>query len=285
MTYRSTFNLLRSPFSTEIEYHALFTSDSYKQCHARLEFLRRERGIAAIVGEFGGGKTCCLRGYTGQLAPSSYHVLYSAASNVGGPVRPIVEGWLDELGERIPFNNLAACLRRLQAAFQAIYEKGRLPFIVLDEAHLLDNRSLLQLKLLLNHDMDSCLPLAMVLTGGPALARHLAFHGLQELRQRLLFVYPFQGLSREELQPYLEARLRYAGCDRTVFPPDVVDELYRHTQGLPRHVNQLANLCLLSASTVGKHLVDSSCVRQALAEMGLADDCRREPMPLSTRAS
>lgn len=281
MPYRSSFNLLCSPFSPEIEHHALFASDSYKQCHARLDFLRRQRGMAAVLGGFGSGKTSCLRGFLGQLAPSSYHVLYAAVPNVGAPLRPIVEGWLDELGEKIPFNNLAACLRLLQRALDAIYEKGRLPFVVLDEAHQLDNRSLLQLKTLLNHEMDSRLPLALVLAGGPPLARHLAFHGLQELRQRLLFVYPFQGLAREELGPYLEARLRHAGCDRMLFPPEVVDELYRHTQGFPRIVNQLANLCLLSAATTGKHQVDSSCVRQALAEMGLAEETRRDAMSLA----
>ena len=281
MPYRGHFNLTRSPFSSEIEHHALFASDSFKQCHARLDLLRRQRGFAAVVGDFGSGKTCCLRGFLGKLAPSSYHVLYAAAPNVGAPLRPIVEGWLDELGEKIPFNNLAACLRLLQAALGAIYEKGRLPFVVLDEAHQLDNRSLLQLKPMLNHDMDSRLPLVLLLAGGPPMARRLAFHGLQELRQRLLFVYPFQGLAREELGPYLDGRLRHAGCDRVLFPPDVVDELYRHTQGFPRLVNQLANLCLLSAATADKLQIDSACVRQALAEMGLAEEGRRDPMPLA----
>jgi type II secretory pathway predicted ATPase ExeA len=280
---RAHFNLTRAPFSPEIEHHALFSFDSYKQCHARLDFVRRERGCCALHGEFGSGKSSCVRGFIGQLALSSYLVLYAAVPNVGAPLRPIVEGWLEELGEKIPFNNLAACLRLLQRALEAIYEKGRLPFIVLDEAHQLDNRSLLQLKPLLNYDMDSRLPLAMVLAGGPPLARHLAFHGLQELRQRLLFIYPFQGLARAELQPYLEARLRHAGCDRVLFPPDIVDELYCHTQGLPRLVNQLANLSLLAASTAGKHLVDSSCLRQALAEMGLGEDNRREPLPTTGR--
>ena len=94
MTDRSSFNLLRSPFSPEIEHHALFASDGYRQCHARLDFLRRERGLAAVVGDFGSGKTSCLRGFLNQLAPSSHHVLYAAVSNGGTSIRPVVEGWL-----------------------------------------------------------------------------------------------------------------------------------------------------------------------------------------------
>lgn len=276
MPYRTVFNLLRAPFSPEIEPHALFAFDAFKQCQARLDYLRRERGVAVITGEVGTGKTTSLRAFLRQLAPSNYHVLYGPVPNVGAPLRPIVEGWLEELGERVPFNNLARCLHVLHDALAAVYEKGRLPFLVLDEAHLLDDRSLLQLKPLLNYDMDSRLPLAMVLAGGPLLARRLAFKGIEELRQRLLFVYPHQGLTREEVQPYLEARLKQAGCERTLFPPDVVDEMYRHTQGFPRRVNQLAGLCLVAAASSRNHQVDAACLMQALAEMGLAEETRRE---------
>jgi|GEM_PF-265849 len=276
MPYRTAFNLLRAPFSPEIEPHALFAFDAFKQSQARLDYLRRERGLAVITGEVGSGKTTSLRAFLRQLAPSHYHVLYGAVPNVGAPLRPVIEGWLEELGEKIPFNNLARCLSLLHQALAAMHEKGRLPFIVLDEAHQLDERSLLQLKPLLNYDMDSRLPLAMVLAGGPMLARRLTFKGLQELRQRLLFVYPIQGLTRDEMQPYLEARLKFAGCDRPLFPPEVVDEIYRHTQGVPRPVNQLAALSLVAAATTRAHQVDSSCLMQALAEMGLADETRRE---------
>lgn len=282
MPYRTTFNLTRAPFSPEIEPHALFAFDAFKQCQARLDFLRRERGLALITGDVGSGKTTSLRAFLRQLAPSNYHVLYGAVPNVGAPLRPVVEKWLEDLGERIPFNNLARCLGVLHQALAAIYEKGRLPFIVLDEAHQLDERGLLQLKPLLNHDMDSRLPLAMILAGGPLLARRLAFKGLQELRQRLLFSYPLQGLRRDEMQPYLEARLKFAGCDRPLFPSDVVDEMYRHTQGLPRPVNQLAGLSLVAAATSRLPQVDSSCLMQALAETGLAEETRHERLGFVT---
>jgi len=284
MPYRTAFNLLRAPFSPEIEHHALFGCQAFKQCHARLDFLRRERGVAVLTGEVGSGKTTSLRAFLRQLAPSNYHVLYGAVPNVGAPLRPVVEGWLEEMGERVPFNNLARCLRTLHQALLAVHEKGRLPFMVLDEAHLLDDRSLLQLKPLLNYDMDSRLPLAMVLAGGPMLARRLSFNALEELRQRLLFVYPMQGLTREELQPYLQARLKQAGSDRSLFPADVVDEIYRHTQGIPRLVNQLAGLCLVAAATARNNQVDSSCLLQALAEMGHGEESRRERLGFATIA-
>jgi type II secretory pathway predicted ATPase ExeA len=263
------------PFSSEIEPQALFPSETFKQCHARLDFLRRERGVAAVIGDVGSGKTSSVRAFMRQLAPSQYQVLYGAVPNVGAPLRPVVEGWLEDIGERIPFNNLARCLRSLHQALQAIHDKGRLPVLWIDEAHQLEERGLLQLKPLLNYDMDSRLPLAMVLSGGPMLARRLSFKSLEELRQRLHFVYPLQGLSRDELPRYIQARLESAGCTRVLFPPEVVDEMYSHTRGIPRLVNQLGGLCLVAAATAGKSAVDGTCLSQALAEAGLSDESRR----------
>jgi len=272
MPYRAAFNLLRAPFSHEIEPHALYESELFQQCIARLDYARRNRGACAIWGDVGSGKTSVLRAYFSRLAPSSHIPLYTAVVNTPNPLRTVVETCLEQLGERVPWLNPGRALQALSQALAANYEKGRLPFLVIDEAHLLDERGLLQLKTLLNHGMDSRLPLVLVLSGGPALARQLAQKKLEELRQRLLFVYPYAGLGRTEVGHYLAARLKAAGTDTTLFPSDVVEDIHRNTQGIPRLVNQIANLALVAAATNSKSQVDAACLRSALAEMGLVAD-------------
>jgi type II secretory pathway predicted ATPase ExeA len=274
MPYR-TFELTRSPFSPEIDIHALFQYDAFTQCQARLDFVRRERGFAAITGEVGSGKTTVLRSDMQRLAPSSFTPLYAAVPHLTNPMVSIAGRLLEEMGEKPPHLNPARCLQMLNRTLYATYDKGRLPYVVIDEAHLLDDRNLLLIKTLLNHDMDSRMPLVLVISGGPDLARRLAQRNLEEIRQRLLFIYPMHGLSRNEVDPYLAARLKAAGCDRRLFPPDVVDEIYRHTQGVPRLVNQLANLSLVAAANARRSDIDSTCLLQALKEMGRGDDAGR----------
>lgn len=219
MPYRTAFNLTRAPFSHEIESHALYESEMFQQCQARLDYARRNRGACALCGDVGSGKTTAIRAFFSRLALSSHMPLYAAVIHVPNPLRTVVESWLDQLGERVPWLNPGRTLQVLNQALAATYEKGRLPFLVIDEAHLLDERGLLQLKTLLNHGMDSRMPLALVLSGGPALARQLAQKKLEELRQRLLFVYPYGGLTRPDVERYIAARLKAAGTDRVLFPP------------------------------------------------------------------
>jgi len=277
MPYRTAFNLLRAPFSHEIEPHALYEGATFQQCQARLDYARRNRGACALWGDVGSGKTTALRAFFSRLALSSHLPLYAAVVNISNPLRTVVESWLEQLGERVPWLNPGRALQVLSQALAANYEKGRLPFLVLDEAHLLDDRGLLQLKTLLNHGMDSRLPLVLVLSGGPALARQLAQKKLEELSQRLLFVFPYTGLTRTEVEHYIVARLKAAGTDRIIFPPEVVEDIHRYTQGIPRLVNQIATLALVAAATGSKSQVDAVCLRHALAEIGLlVDDNRKD---------
>ncbi len=274
MPYR-TFGLTRPPFSSEIDVHALFHFEAFTQCRALLDFLRRERGAAAVIGEVGCGKTTVLRSDLQRLAPSSFTPLYAAVPHLTNPMVAIASRLLEDMGEKVPHLNPARCLQMLNRALAAAYDKGRLPYICIDEAHLLDDRSLLLLKTLLNHDIDSRLPRVLVLAGGPELARRLAQRNLEEIRQRLLFIYPMHGLERAEIEPYMGARLKAAGCDRKLFPTEIIDEIFRHSQGIPRLVNQLANLSLVAAANARREDVDSGCVLQALKEMGRGDDIGR----------
>ena len=279
MHYRAAFGFTRPPFSNEIESSELFTSDSLRQCHARLDYLRCERGAAAITGEVGVGKTVVIRSFLRRLAPSQYLILYGEVPEIAkNPIRSVVEGWLEELGEKIPHANNGRSLRVLRSGLISHYEKGRTPFLVVDEAHRLDDRGLLLLKSLLNYEMDSKIPVVMAISGGPSFSRMLCKRSLEEIRQRLLYVYPLSGLSQQEMEPYIMARLKYAGCEHQLFPRDIVDEMFRVTSGIPRLINQLGNLCLLSAAQAHKNIVDSACLIQALTEMGLADEIKKSPL-------
>jgi type II secretory pathway predicted ATPase ExeA len=268
MPYRSFYGLQHAPFSPEIEPHQLFQFEAFAQCKARLEYGFRERGMFAITGEPGVGKTSVVRAATARLAPSSYVSLYEPVPCVNNPLIPVAEKLLADLGGKVPHHNPGGTLRRLNEAFAAHDAKGRTVVASLDEANNFDDKGLLHTKTLLNHQQDSHLAVVLILIGSPDLSQRLAQANMEEVRQRLLFSYTLKGLKRDEVAPYLKARLQAAGCERELFPTELADEIHKHTNGLPRLVNQLANLALVAAAQAKKPLVDSECLLQALNETG-----------------
>jgi type II secretory pathway predicted ATPase ExeA len=257
----------RSPFSSEIQPGALYAAESFKEAQRRLHFLVENRGIGVLTGAIGVGKTTAVRAFTTKLAAGSFLPLYTVPPMARSPLRPVVEDLLTQLGEPLPFNNTAKGLHLLKDALAACYERNCLPFLIIDDATLLEARALLLLKVLTNYEMDSKLPICLLLVGSPLLTRYLATRELEEIRQRLLFAYQVRGLRREEVEDYIKARLRAGGYDTPIFPRDVIEELFFHSQGNPRTLNQMASLCMMAAAAERKDLVDRSCLMQAVAEV------------------
>ena len=259
--------LRRSPFSPEIQPGSVYASESFKEGLRRLNYLVENRGIGVVTGDVGVGKSTLVRAFTSRLAAGSFNVLYTIPPTPRSPLRPLVEDLLTQLGEPLPFNNGAKGLKLLKEALADAYERNRQPVLVIDDASLLDPKALSMLKVVANYDMDSKLPLSLLLVGSPQLLRLLAMRELEDIRQRLLFAYQLRGLRKEEVEDYVKTRLKAAGHEVALFPRDVIDELYFHTQGNPRAINQLSSLCLMAAAAERKDLVDRNCLQQAIAEV------------------
>lgn len=261
------FQLKRHPFSPEIEAQALFKFRCFEQGERRLEQGLNQRGMVLVAGEPGAGKTALARYFCHRLAASSYRELYAVTPMLKNPLRPVVEELLIQLGERVPFNNVARGMAILQQALLKQYDKGLLPVVVIDDVHNLTGPAWLLLKALTNYEMDSKLPLLMILLGArQELLSTLNWSRLDEVRGRLLFCFHLRGLEAEETEDYLKAHLKWAGCERPLFPKEVALELHQRANGLPRLVNRLAHSCLMAAACDRKELVDSRCLEQAASE-------------------
>jgi type II secretory pathway predicted ATPase ExeA len=186
---------------------------------------------------------------------------------VKAPLRPVVEDLLLQLGERLPFNNVARCMALLRESLVRLSDQGTLPVVIIDDVHHLNNEAWLQLKALTNYEMDSRSPMLMLLLGArEEVLSSLSWSRLEEVRSRFLFCYVMRGLEREETGDYIKAHLDWAGCDRPLFPTEIANEIHQQTHGNPRLVNRLAHSALMAAACERRELVDGQCLEQALSE-------------------
>lgn len=261
------FQFRRLPFSQEIEAQALYKFRSFEQGERRLEQGAHQKGMVLVAGEPGAGKTALARHFCHRLSSSTYRTLYTPTPMVKSPLRPVVEDLLTQVGERIPFNNAARGMTVLRDALGRLSDQGTMPVVIIDDAHHLNGIAWLQLKTIINYEMDSQLPLLMILLGArEEVLSTLSWSRLDEVRSRLAFCFLLKGLEKDETEPYLKAHLKWAGCDRALFPQEIADEIHQRTHGLPRLINRLAYSCLMAAACERKELVDGPCLEQALSE-------------------
>ncbi|WP_223758733.1 helix-turn-helix domain-containing protein [Myxococcus sp. RHSTA-1-4] len=99
------------------------------------------------------------------------------------------------------------------------------------------------------------------------LVRAVRQHGVPEdtaLLSRLHTRVRIAPVSLDDAAEYLRHRLRLAGCDRELFPRDVVALLHEASEGAHRELDRLAQLCLRDAACLKRKLVDGELVRSEL---------------------
>lgn len=270
------FQFRRHPFSLEIETDGLYPFKSFQQGTLRLEQATHSRSPVLVIAEPGAGKTALIRAFCSKLASSSFDVRSQLVVLTKSPIRPLLEGFLTGFGEQIPFNNPARSLERLRACLARIYDQGRLPVLLIDDAHHLNANAWLILKALMNYELDSRLPCLLIFMGKADTLTTLGLNELQEVRERLGLCFHLRPLKPQEIEPYLEKRLNWAGLKKPIFPSDIADQIWRHAQGNPRRINRLAEKCLLAAACHRRDLIDGSCLEEAVTEMNFTQPRKEE---------
>jgi general secretion pathway protein A len=76
-------------------------------------------------------------------------------------------------------------------------------------------------------------------------------------------------LAEEEMQGYVEHRLRISGLEDPLFTDRALKQLYRYSGGIPRVINSLATSALLSGFGKETPIIDEFVINEAAMELEL----------------
>ena len=258
------FKLHHPPFPQNAEAPSVLSHASHKDALERLRFAIDRQGIALLSGETGSGKSTVLGCLERELEPVKYLVLYTALTSLG-PFS-LLTSLMAKLGVR-PRRFKGETAQDLVAHLR---NSSKTAVLIVDEAHLLPDKSLEDLRLLTADSLDQKSPFALVLSGQPLLRERLAEPQHGALAQRVTVRIRLRSLTDSETALFLDKHLRSCGAHRSLFEPDAVTLLFQHSRGVPRPLQGLALGALMAAATSGKKTVDADAVQQALLEQEAA---------------
>jgi type II secretory pathway predicted ATPase ExeA len=264
------FGFARMPFGRDLPPAQLHRHAAHAEAAARITWTITEKALGVITGEVGTGKTVAIRAALAALDPTRHTVIYIGNPAVG--VRGIHHHIVSSLGGT-PHPHLAVLLPQTAAALCAEQdERGRIPVLVIDEAHLLDHDQLEAIRMLTNHDMDSSTPFATILAGQPTLRRMIKLGVLAALDQRIAVRYQMNGMTPDETGSYIRHHLHHAGySDGHLFSDDAITQIHEASCGKPRTINNLAVAALIATCATGKTIVDHAAARAAVTEVITTD--------------
>lgn len=267
--YNSYFGFSKLPFEANYEREFLFLSEGHQEVLAALVyFIKAKKAFALVCGDVGTGKTmlihCFLRSLPETVRPivvanpfvSSMDLLRYVAKVLNLPDRQ--EGIL-ELSDRVKQALVAARSRDEQVV------------LIVDEAHLLSEQSLEEIRLLSNLETPDQKLLQILLVGQHELSHKLDRPAMRPLRQRININRFLSPLSPSEARQYVEHRLQQVGASfDSCFEPNCQALLYKMTGGVPRRLNQLCDNALLICMTAKLRKVSRKILMRA-EEAGKTD--------------
>ncbi len=272
------FGLREQPFGMTPDPAYLYSGRTHSEALASLsQGIADNRGFFALIAQPGMGKTTLLYRLLEELRDSARTALVS--QTLCNP-REFIEYILLELGVDAKGMGLVAMHGKLNEILFGELLAGRRFVLVVDEAQNLDDSVLETVRMLSNFETHNAKLLQIVLAGQPRLAAKLAQPKLTQLRQRIAVLSHLEPFTPEETGLYIEHRLKVAGhSGEAIFDRASIDSIARHSDGIPRNINNLCYNSLLLASKRGLARVTPEIVQEAAASLDM-ESLISEPAPM-----
>ncbi len=228
-----------------------------------LTALKTGEGFLKVIGEVGTGKTLLCRKLLNDI-PDHFVTAYIPNPYLKpDELRRAVAG---ELGvKQAQRMNVQLLTQRIQERLLTLHQQGHSVVLILDEAQALPEESLEALRLFTNLETESRKLLQVVLFAQPELDQRLAQAHFRQLRQRITFSYQLRAMTSDEVDYYINHRLRVAGYKGvSLFSPTISAKIAKASKGIPRLVNILCHKMLMLAYGEGQYQLTNKHLQLAI---------------------
>jgi general secretion pathway protein A len=269
--YQSFYGLTDMPFRPTPDPRYLFASARHRLALSQLTYAIGARtGLVVLTGEVGTGKTTLLRTLLQGLEPTvPVAYVHNAALTING----LMEYMLGDWGAPSSATTHAGRLAELNDFLVAQQQRGLGPLLVIDEAHTLSVETL---------DALGRLPdtlLQIVLVGQPELRDTLDLPEMRHVNQRIAQRCHLTPLSPDEARLYVRHRLAVAGApDAALFTDAAIQKIANYSEGTPRVINMVCDLCLVTGYATGTRRIEAGAVEAAIAYLEDTERPGRSPL-------
>ncbi|MGH8501151.1 MAG: ExeA family protein [Gammaproteobacteria bacterium] len=264
--YEAFYQLSVDPFRLSPDHRFCFAHGSYAKARAYLQYgLQRAEGLVAVTGSPGTGKSTLVEDLLAGLTSS--RTVFARLVSTQLKATDLLRMLAFEFKIRAEGMGKATMLRNVEAFLVIQAGAGRRVLVIVDEAQDLSADALEELRLLTNMQLKGKPLVQVFLLGQEQLHAKMMSPAMEQLRQRLVAVSRLKPMTAEETHAYIAHRLERAGWNGD---PEIAGEaielVYRHSNGVPRLVNQTCSRLLLYGAAEQKHKLYGADVQVVIKE-------------------
>ena len=268
--YEEYWGLTEKPFKNTPDPRFIYYSFQHEEGLSRLLYAVSEgEGAAMLTGVFGCGKTLLGRTLLKELDKDIYRTAFIAnpylsyeellmhiVYNLGGK----------DLPNRKTDVLVNIVLERLSEILENNMRDGKKTVIIIDEAHVIRDRQVWEeLRLILNFQLEDRFLLTLLLLGQPELKELIDAN--KQFAQRIAVRCHIGNLNEEETKSYILHRLSVVGRNQPIFTDGAYKLIYKKSGGIPRRINHICDLVLLSGFGKDLSIIDENIVKDVSADL------------------
>ena len=287
--FEKFYKLAEQPFGVTPDPRYLYLSPTHSEAMASVTVgVLQNRGFTALIAHPGMGKTSLLFDLLEKIHISTRTVFLFQPQLTP---QELMRSLLADLGIPDAGEDVAAMQLRLNDVLLRETASGKKVVLVIDEAQALSEEVLEVLRMLSNFETSREKLVHIVLAGQPQLADRLASPSMIQFRQRISIVARLVPFDAAETRAYIEHRLRVAGHNgwRPVFTDHAYALIAKHSQGIPRNINNLCFNAMSLGCALGQRSIGHSVIYEVLRDLDLrphaleSADAPSEDLALSTQ--
>jgi len=260
--YLEFWGLNKKPFENTPDPEYFYYSEEHKEGYERMMYAVTEnKGGAMLTGEYGCGKTTLLRIIAGKTMNDDREII--VVNNPNYEPKELLAEIIHQLGEEPSDKSRTELSKQIEEILYRKFQSGREVIIMIDEAQLMRNDDVFEeLRLLLNHQLNDRFLATILLVGQPELRERVT--KMPQFEQRLAIKYHLHSFNLEDTGKYISHRLNIAGLETKIVNDDAIEAVFKASYGVPRKINSLCDLALMTAARRNIKIVDSALINMVI---------------------
>jgi general secretion pathway protein A len=263
--YTSFYNLDKKPFQISSDPAFMWFGEKHKEALATLEYgILDNKGFLLLTGDVGTGKTTLINTLLQRLGQD---VICTTVPDPGLGKMDFFNFIAAGFGIDREFQTKGVFLAYFKRFLLQASEAGKKVLLIIDEAQLLTQEMLEEIRLLSNIEKSDAKLINIFFVGQNEFNEILNREQNRAVRQRLTLNYNIDPLTPDETADYITYRLQVAGAGHTIFEDAATREIFIFSGGFPRRINVLCDHCLLSGYVKEQKIIDTAIVRECAKEL------------------
>jgi len=261
--YLEYWGFKKFPFDNVPDPNFFYLSKPHEEGLTRLVYaVERRKGCALLSGDPGAGKTILSKVFLQRIPAQKFDIAL-----ISNPCVDTLE-FLQDVLYKLNFNDVPSTkVQILQVLNKKLTENmnnNLETLLMIDEAQLLTVATLEEIRLLLNFQLSNRFMLTIFLMGQPEMLDQIK--KIKQLEQRIAIKYFLRPFNLEETAKYILFREKKAGGTKNVFTKQAIELVFKHTNGVPRMINNLCDLALLVGSSEKREMIAADLIEDLLED-------------------